>query len=103
MYDIDKFIKEKIAIKFNIPDEMSVFAYECSLCGIDVTANPFRYREVDNFYVVCWNGKHDLRIRYARLSSEDFITNKGWEILNVDDIKTISFPPKDILMEFLGE
>ena len=88
---------------------MDIFQRDCESYKKSIDfGGSFLDRELNNIYVICWNGKRDLRIKnsigiYTR-ENLNLFSSYGWKIIDANEIMaTINFPSKDSLMEFLGE
>ena len=108
MYNIDRFIKEKIGVIFNTKEEMDIFHDDCisHMPQIDCNTITFRSRNLDNIYVVGWDGPNDMTLRLTGGKEEEeheFLYERGWDVINIEELTTVNFPSKDSLMEFLGE
>lgn len=108
MYNIDRFIKERIGIIFNTKEEMDIFRDDCTshMPQIDCTTMAFRTRNLDNIYVVGWDSPNDMILRLTGGKGEserEFLYERGWDVINIEELITVNFPSKDSLMEFLGE
>ena len=91
MYDIDRFVKEKIGIIFNTKEEMNIFQRDCENYNKSIDFGIcFLDRELSNTYVICWNGKGDLTIRNStgRYTREnlDFFSGHGWKIIDANEL-----------------
>lgn len=108
MYDIDKFVKERIGVIFNTKEEMDIFYDDCisHIPKINCGITTFRDRRLNKIYVVGWDTPNDMMLKSTSGTGEydhEFLYERGWDVINIEELITINFPSKDSLMEFLGE
>lgn len=106
MYNINRFIEEKIGIYCDTYDELKEFRNCCRENGIE---NVDSMDTIDRFYLCGWNDKkYEKDINWGTLlpdkSAPSIMVERGWTLINVRDLTHgFLFPSNESLMEFLED
>ena len=99
MYDINRFINEKLSVNFDNEQEMWNFADCCAIEGIG--KSPSFWREVRSLsYAVVYNW--DERKKILMGPDSHHVIN-GWRSIKASELLKQKEISRDTLMNFLGE
>ena len=100
MYDIDRFINEKLSVNFDNEQEILDFADCCAKRGIGQKSSFWKDVINKQPYAVVYNWEDRKRIL---MGPDDFHVQCGWESIKAADLLIITKISEASLKQFLGE
>lgn len=106
MYNINRFIEDKIGVYCETYDELKEFKKCCMANGIVALGS---INSIDRFYLCGWTNKNHWKdITWGTLlpdkSAPPIMVERGWKLINVRDLThDFLFPSNESLMEFLED
>ena len=107
MYDIDRYYREKIFVKFDTEEEFDRFCDEAKIYAkanrLDFGKRISYYGE-ETYYTASWNNKHKVLgvLEFRTCSSRGYIADlNDWYIVNAKELEVFNFDPGEVL-EFIG-